>query len=123
MIAENALTGQRHFAAKRNPKRERGKELRNEPRSRFLKLRFWLSHEDFHNPTRKRADVNIDISSLTRRVMKKTQLQSSRFGLRSKSPHPVSAKRLKIAITFKNGAVQLEPIRTQSLEDCQVAIE
>jgi hypothetical protein len=36
-----------------------------------LKLRFWLPHEDFHNPTRKRVDVNIDISSLTRRVMKK----------------------------------------------------
>jgi hypothetical protein len=33
-----------------------------------LKLRFWLPHEDFHNPTRKRVDVNIDISSLTLRV-------------------------------------------------------
>jgi hypothetical protein len=40
-----------------------------------LKLRFWLPHEDFHNPTRQRVDVNIDISSLTRRVMKKAQLQ------------------------------------------------
>jgi hypothetical protein len=70
-----------------------------------LKLRFWLPHEDLHNPTRKRVDVaidissltrrvmkkrnfkarkrvdvTIDISSLTRRVMKKAQLQSSRFG-------------------------------------------
>ncbi len=38
-------------------------------------LRFWLPQEDFHNPTRKRVDGNIDISSLTRRVMKGTQLQ------------------------------------------------
>jgi hypothetical protein len=36
-----------------------------------------LPHEDLHNPTRKRVDVNIDISSLTRRVMKKAQLQSA----------------------------------------------
>ncbi len=40
------------------------------------KLRFGLPHEDSHNPTRKRVDVNIDISSLTRRVMKQAQLQS-----------------------------------------------
>ncbi len=67
--------------SKSNPKRKRGNELGERPRSRFLKFRFWLPHEDFNNPTRKRVDVNLDISSLTRRVMKKAQLQSSRFGL------------------------------------------
>ena len=42
----------------------------------LLKLRLWLPNEDFHNPTRQRVDVNIDVSSLTRRVMKNAQLQS-----------------------------------------------
>jgi hypothetical protein len=46
-----------------------------------LKLRFWLPYEDLHNPTRKRGNIDIDIDSLTRRVMKKAQLQNSRFGL------------------------------------------
>jgi hypothetical protein len=46
------------------------------PRALALKLR------SFHNPTRQRVDVNIDISSLTHRVMKirerqpKAQLQN-----------------------------------------------
>ncbi len=41
-----------------------------------LEERFGLSHEEFHNPMRKRVDVNINIniSSLTRAVMKGTQL-------------------------------------------------
>ncbi len=30
--------------------------------------RFWLWHEDFRNPTRQRVAVNIENSSLTRRV-------------------------------------------------------
>ncbi len=46
-----------------------------QPRAEVLKLRFWLRHEDFHNPTRQRVDINIDISLLTRRVMKRSQLQ------------------------------------------------
>ena len=50
-------------------------------RREVLKLCFWLPHEDFHNPTRQRVDVNIDVSSLTRRVMKKAQLQRSEVGL------------------------------------------
>jgi hypothetical protein len=62
--------------------RARGSLRHSFPRLRFLKLRFWLPYEDLHNPTRKRVDVNFDISSLTRRVMKKSQLQSLRFGLR-----------------------------------------
>ncbi len=42
-----------------------------QPVWKLLKLRFWLPHEDFHNPTRKRVDVKIDISSLTRQNMNK----------------------------------------------------
>jgi hypothetical protein len=52
-----------------------------------LKLRFWLPYEDLPNPTRKRVDVNIDISSLTRRVMKKAQLQCLRIGLVETAQH------------------------------------
>ncbi len=47
-----------------------------DPRRMALKLR------SFHNPTRKRVDVNIDISSLTHRVMKRTRLQSAQACLK-----------------------------------------
>ncbi len=43
---------------------------RNDRQAHVLKLRFWLPQENFPNPTHKRVDVKIDISSLTRRVMK-----------------------------------------------------
>ncbi len=50
------------------------------PHRRLLDVAFFLPHEDLPNPTRQRVDVNIDTSSLTRRVRKGTQLQGLRVG-------------------------------------------
>ena len=67
----------------------------------------------FHNPTRQRGNIDIDIDSLTRRVMKilvrqpKPQLQNSRVGLRWKFPYPYLAPRLRNANAFTIGAVPL----------------
>ncbi len=59
--------------------------------SEAFQVTLFLAHAlklcSFHNPTRQRGNVNIEISSLTRRVRKilvrqpKTQLQDSCFGL------------------------------------------
>ena len=62
---------------------------------------------------RQRGNVDIDIDSLTRRVMKilvrqpKAQLQNSRFGLRWELPDLYSAPGPGNANAFKTGAVQL----------------